>query len=97
MGSNEPRIPSGAVTGRKTPVFNARTMPPALGRDHIATVWAELTVVRGSVQFLEETGRSQTATPGNPVTITPNLKHHVVPNPNAEFYIQFYEVSDHWE
>lgn len=91
---HEPQIPAGTKPGRKTPVFSAETMPPALGRDHVTTVWAELVVLCGSVRFFDETGRTHTATSAHPVAIIPNTKHRIEPSSDAEFYVQFYLESD---
>ena len=85
-------IPESATPGRRTPTFTADTTPPALLKDHHTTVWAELTVLAGSVTFVEqETANEQLATPDNTVTIVPDMKHHIVPSADAEFYVQFYE------
>ena len=84
-------IPAAAVPGRRTPAFTAESMPPGLAKDHRTTVWAELVVLEGKVQFADEAARKIAAAAGSRVVIVPDVYHHIKPSDDAQFYIQFYE------
>lgn len=87
-------LPQGVVPGRKTSTFTVSSVPPALLKAHHTTVWAELVVLEGSVEFTyESTPPSvKTAAPGKSVVIVPNQKHHIKPGETASFYVQFYDL-----
>ena len=87
-------LPRGVVPGRKTPTFTASSVPPALLKAHHTTVWAELVVLEGSVEFTYESTPPSviTATPAKSVAIVPNQKHHIKPDELASFYVQFYDL-----
>lgn len=87
-------LPEGVVPGRKTPTFTETSVPPALLKAHHTTVWAELVVLEGSVEFTYEevSGPVITANSGHRVVIAPNQKHHIAPGEAASFYVQFYDL-----
>jgi tellurite resistance-related uncharacterized protein len=87
-------LPEGVVPGRKTPTFSAESVPPALLKAHHTTVWAELVVLEGSVEFTYESTPPVpiTARAGERVVIVPNKKHHIAPDAQASFYVQFYDL-----
>ncbi|NNE72225.1 MAG: DUF1971 domain-containing protein [Acidimicrobiales bacterium] len=91
----ERQLPAGLVTGRITPTFTAQSVPAALRRAHHTTVWAELVVQAGSVDFVEEdTGWHTTVTAGHRQVIVPNRRHHIEPSEDATFAVQFYDTPD---
>ena len=87
-------IPLAAVPGRRTPTFDAESVPPALLRAHITKAWAELIVVKGSVLFVDESPvwRTRVTAPGR-VTILPNRQHRIEPDGDASFYVQFHDLT----
>lgn len=86
------QIPAGATEGRTTPRFNAGSVPKALLSDHHTTVWAELIVDAGSVEFSQDQPPyAATATPDRSVIIEPNTKHRIAPSKDAIFRVQFWE------
>ena len=85
-----PDLPDGVVPGRRTPIFTAATVPPALLDDHHTTVWAQLVVFDGTVTFIDASGRSSVATPASPVVIAPHARHRIEPDADARFAVQFY-------
>lgn len=88
---HDAEVPPTAVPVRRTPSFMAASMPPALGRDHLTAVWAELVVEKGSVLFADESARSVTVQSGGTVAIPPRVRHHIEPADDAVFHIQFYK------
>ena len=90
MTADSIEVPQEAVPGRRTPSFTAESMPPALGRAHLTSVWAELVVEEGSVDFADEASRRVTVTAGRRVAIPPDVSHHVEPAQDAVFHVQFY-------
>lgn len=84
-------MPPTAVPARRTPSFAAASMPPALGRAHRTSVWAELVVEEGSVLFAEEGSRRATVRAGDSIAIAPMVAHHIEPADDAVFHLQFYK------
>jgi tellurite resistance-related uncharacterized protein len=85
-------LPDGLTPGRATPSFTDETVPNALRNAHHTTVWAELIVEQGNVLFVEEDPAWQIlVTAGSSQPIVPNRKHHVEPEPEAVFRVQFYD------
>jgi tellurite resistance-related uncharacterized protein len=86
-------IPNNVEEGRKTPVFDAVTVPRALLNAHKTSVWAELVVLTGSVDFQDELPAWKTRVrAGERVVIVPQRSHHIEPGNGATFYVQFYDV-----
>ncbi len=83
-------VPQEAVPARRTRSFTAESMPSALGRAHLTSVWAELVVEEGSVRFIDEAARDITTTAGQRTPIPPGVHHHIEPSQDAVFHIQFY-------
>jgi tellurite resistance-related uncharacterized protein len=87
-------LPPGVIAARATPTFTVETVPAALRNAHHTSVWAELVVERGAVLFVEEEPHWQVrVVAGTSQTIVPNRKHHVEPEPDAHFHVQFYDQS----
>ena len=83
-------VPPTAIAVRRTPSFTVTSMPPALRRSHLASVWAELVVEEGSVLYTDETPRRATVSHGSRIAIAPGVAHHIEPAEDALFHIQFY-------
>ena len=90
-------IPESTTPGRRTPTFTPDTVPAALLGLHHTTVWAELLVEAGSVEFREAQAGGDwvaTARPGEPVVIVPERRHRVVPSEDARFHVRFHDWVD---
>lgn len=86
-------IPPTTTPGRRTPRFDAQSVPPALLEAHVTRAWAQLVVVEGFVRFHEASPMLELrATPANAVVIVPDRPHRIEPSENAEFYVQFHEL-----
>lgn len=66
-------------------------MPPALGRSHLTSVWAELVVEQGSALFVDDTSRRVLVSAGSRTPIEPGVAHHIEPAADAVFHVQFYK------
>lgn len=88
---DEPTIPEHVSPVRRTKDFTSTSVPAGLRRAHHTSVWAEVVVTEGSVVFVDEdSGRSTTVTSGSRHVIAPNSPHHVEPDVDAVFHVQFY-------
>ena len=88
---SRPAIPDHLRPVRRTPDFTAATVPAGLLAAHRTTAWAELVVTSGTVVFVEEEAmRSIPVGAGERHVIVPELIHHVEPEDDAEFHVQFY-------
>lgn len=86
------RMPPTVQPGRKTPVFDKATVPPGLLRAHQTNAWAELVVLDGIVEFVDEEPPWTTLVrAGDRVVIVPQRAHHIVPSVDAQLYVQFYD------
>lgn len=90
---SEPRIPTGLVEGRHTPLFGGTDLPAPLAVVHRTTVWATLHVQLGSVRYVDSTGadaRDVRLEAGDYAVIAPGVAHQIEPSTDAEFFVQFY-------
>ena len=88
----EPMIPPGLVEVRRTPVFDRETLPAGLARTHRTTVWAELVVIEGSVDFREvgvTEPRALCVRAGDKAVIVPNVAHRIELADGARFFVRF--------
>lgn len=90
MTAERIEVPPTTVPVRRTPSFTAASMPPALGRSHRTSVWAELVVAEGSVLFVGEARRRVTVTNGRRIAIAPGAVYRIEPADDALFHIQSY-------
>lgn len=93
MGLASLELPAGLEHVRTTPVFLASSVPGGLLRAHqiAPAVWGRLCVSAGSVTFvLEATGESRRLVEGDTQVIEPETAHHVEPEPDAVFTVEFY-------
>lgn len=94
---SEPQLPAGLIEARRTPLFDAASLPEPLAVSHRTTVWAELRVQSGSVRYYDLEGTEpsdERLDAGDTAIIAPGVEHHVEPSTDAEFYIQFYRSPD---
>lgn len=87
-------IPEGHQPYRRTPSFDASTVPTALREDHSTKpgVWALIHVERGSLRYHRELGAPamQTLHPGIPGVVVPEVRHRVEPCGDVSFHVEFW-------
>ncbi|MBA2125513.1 tellurite resistance protein [Hyphomicrobium methylovorum] len=85
-------LPENVSLYRTTAVFTAQTVPAGLLANHTtkAGVWAQLKVVKGTVQYFVEGAEQVELRPGSPGIIEPQQVHHIRPSEDAEFFIEFF-------
>jgi hemoglobin len=89
------QLPAGLVEARRTPLFDAASLPEPLAVSHRTTVWAELRVQSGSVRYYDLEGtapRDERLDEGDTAVIAPGIEHHVEPSTDATFYLQFFRT-----
>lgn len=94
---DEPTIPAHLVEGRRTPLFDLQSLPGPLAEFHRTTVWAQLHVRSGTVQYLDLAGedrRNVRLEAGDTAVIVPDVTHHIEPSTDATFWVQFYRQPD---
>jgi hemoglobin len=94
---DEPVLPNGLVEARRTPLFTASSLPAPLVETHATTVWGELRVQTGSLQYSDLAGddpRNLRLDAGDAAVIAPGVPHRVEPATDATFYIQFFREPD---
>ena len=93
----EPVLPGDLIEARKTPLFDAQSVPAALTKSHRTNVWAVLHVEEGCVRFLDlegERARDVSVEAGGQVVIMPEVDHRIEPSSTATFFVQFYRQSE---
>ena len=78
---------------RRTPVFDAATIPEALRADHAtkAGVWARICVLSGRLRFrMQQPPRDEELTPTHGGIIPPQAPHCVEPLGEVAFIIEFH-------
>ncbi len=84
-------LPAGLIAGRRTPTFDQASTPSGLRAAHHTAVWAELVVEAGTVRFVDEaTGDGTVIAAGHRRVIVPHVHHHVEPDADARFHVQFW-------
>jgi tellurite resistance-related uncharacterized protein len=93
---DRPTMPDGLELARTTPEFTAATVPGGLLHAHqvAAGVWGRLRVHFGSVVFMFEDAPDQpiALAPGDHVDIPPQRPHHVAPDDDAIFVVEFHRL-----
>ena len=85
--------PPGVQPYRKTPIFDAETVPAALLADHNtkAGVWAVIHVLAGAVTFkLADRTIEKVIRPGSTLACPPERRHSVSLTEDARFQIEFW-------
>ena len=87
-----PSLPPGLVAYSQTPVFDEKTIPAGLLREHRtrAGTWGVITVVEGRLRFRLLDPPSETIlSPGKPGIVAPEQPHEVAPDGPVRFYVVF--------
>ncbi|MEM7406265.1 MAG: DUF3565 domain-containing protein [Pseudomonadota bacterium] len=86
-------LPEGLVSYRRTPEFNATTVPLGLLRDHATKtgVWGRIVVSCGIIRYVVTApfAHQQDVVPGQPGIIAPEALHRVALSEDAEFHVEF--------
>lgn len=76
-----------------SPVFDEKTLPDALRKDHRTKpgTWGLLRVIEGGVRLIfVDPPSEQHVIPAHPAIIPPQLAHHVVPLGPMRMQVEFY-------
>ncbi|MEA5389968.1 DUF1971 domain-containing protein [Cyanobium gracile UHCC 0139] len=87
-------LPTGLTPYKRTPTFDAETVPAGLRAQHStkAGVWARVVVLEGSLpfRFLEPDEELVVLTPERPGIVAPTQRHQAEPGPGVRFYVEFH-------
>lgn len=86
--------PEGLEPYKSTPHFTHDTTPKGLLADHATRegVWARVHVVRGALIYVVGERRQRLVVGGAPGIIVSAQRHHVEPEEDAEFFVQFFRA-----
>ena len=92
--SERRELPEGYVETRRTPHFDAESIPTGLRRRHTtkAGVWAKICVLSGALSYEIDAPihESTTLGPGDVGIVLPGVEHSVTPRGAVEFYVAFF-------
>ncbi|MEM7410021.1 MAG: DUF3565 domain-containing protein [Myxococcota bacterium] len=95
-GCDRAQLPRAVEPYKRTPEFDADSVPAGLTRDHrtAAGVWARIVVLEGSLGYVPDAASDvrHTLTPETPGIVVPELTHHVVPDGPVRFFVEFLRV-----
>jgi tellurite resistance-related uncharacterized protein len=90
-------LPRGYAPYKRTPDFDAHTLPAALRQDHSTKpgVWAVITVLAGRLRYVVEPplAAEEMLEPGKPGIVAPEVLHRVEPIGEVRFFVEFYRRS----
>jgi tellurite resistance-related uncharacterized protein len=92
-----PQLPPGLTAYRQTPVFDEKTIPAGLLREHRtrAGTWGVITVVEGRLRFRSLDPPSEAMlSPGRPGIVAPEQPHEVAPDGSVKFFLEFYRAAN---
>ncbi len=89
-----PRLPPPQTASyRRTPVFDADSIPAALKGDHStkAGVWALIHVERGALRYRQDAPPVDVIlTAGETLAVPPQAVHRVEPHADMAFFVEFW-------
>ena len=86
-------LPAGLVVTRRTPEFDAASLPAALRRDHRTKpgTWALIHVLEGALAYRTQDPPGEAIlTPGNPGLVRPEQPHAVEPLGPVRCFVEFH-------
>jgi tellurite methyltransferase len=90
-------LPAGVTAYKRTPTFEADSVPAGLRAQHStkAGVWARVVVLEGSLpfRFLEPDEELVLLTPERPGIVAPTQLHQAEPGPGVRFYVEFHRAE----
>jgi len=90
-------LPAEFVAYKRTPIFDAATVPAGLRRNHStrAGVWARIVVLDGALRYhVAGAATVQDLSRGRGGVVVPEVLHHVEPVGTVRFYVEFYRAAD---
>ena len=88
--------PDGLTTYRRTPEFDAVSLPDGLRSEHATKrgVWGRLHVVEGELTYHVDAPihRSLRVEPASTAVIVPEVRHRVEPGRTVRFFVEFARV-----
>ena len=85
--------PDGLTAYRRTPEFDAASVPNALRSDHATRrgVWGRIHVLEGELTYHvdDPIHRSYRVDPASSAVIVPEVRHRVVPGEAVRFFVEF--------
>jgi tellurite methyltransferase len=94
-------MPPGYAPYRRTALFDEKTLPEALRRDHATKsgVWARIEVTRGSIDyFLHAPFHScERLTPQSPGVVPPEVRHHLAASGPVSLFVEFWRPGDAYD
>lgn len=90
-------LPENMVPYKRTPEFNASTVPAGLLTEHNTKkgVWAKICVLEGSMTYriLEPDVEEIPLSAGEFGVVEPEIRHQVVPGSAVRFFVEFYRAE----
>ncbi len=87
-------LPSGFQAYKRTPEFEASSIPDGLRKAHSTKrgVWAKVNVLEGQLRYATHAplAREFILEPERPGIIVPEVLHHIAPLGPVRFYVEFY-------
>ncbi len=87
-------IPAGFAPYKRTPEFDAATVPTGLLADHATKpgVWGVIHVLAGSLRYVVEPpiAGERTLDVATPGIVVPEVRHRVVPAGDVRFFVEFH-------
>lgn len=90
-------LPDNLVAYKRTPEFNASSIPSGLLHSHNtkAGVWGKIVILEGTLTYriLEPILEEVLLSSNQSGIIEPTIKHQVIPHQGVRFYVEFYGDS----
>jgi tellurite resistance-related uncharacterized protein len=90
-------LPAGLTPYKRTPIFEADSVPAGLRAQHStkAGVWARVVVLEGTLpfRFLEPQEELVLLMPERPGIVAPTQLHQAEPGPGVRFYVEFHRAE----
>jgi tellurite resistance-related uncharacterized protein len=90
-------MPRGCQPYKRTIEFTSRTIPDALRKQHSTKpgVWGVIHVLEGRLRYVIEgpLARERLLEAGSQAVIVPEVPHHVTPEGDVRFFVEFHRRS----
>ena len=91
-------LPEGLSAYRRTPEFDASSIPDGLRRDHAtkAGVWGRIRVLEGALVYrvAGPAPEEHVLTPARPGVVEPEVEHEVEPLGEVRFFVEFLRTPE---
>jgi tellurite resistance-related uncharacterized protein len=89
------KLPESTEAYKKTPVFTNDTVPSGLLKTHTTKkgTWGKIVVLKGVLKYVIETDPAEEIVLSQEKygVVEPEVPHHVMPQGEVEFYVEFYK------